>query len=386
MAHNTPHSEESKRKMSEAHKKDMVNPELRKRISESVKKLWENPEYRKRMTDIIKKHPPTLQFKKGHKFSKEIREKAQRNRLKTLEQHPEIRKRMGFKRGQKAWNKGISPSKETIEKQKKTYRQTLLAHPEIRIKMSEAQKGRVSWIKRKHHSEETKRKLSESHKGRHLSPKTEFKKGQYHPKTEFKKGMTPWNKGKHTGLIPWNKGIPRTKKQIEKQRATMKKLTSSPEYRKKMSETFKKAWANPELRKQQSERIKNYLFSNPKARKVLRAYVKGNMPWNKGIKGLQVAWNKGLTGEKSTSWKGGLSFEPYSPDWTDILKETIRQRDNYTCQLCGKTGYPVHHIDYNKKNCNPENLVTLCKNCHTKTNWNRAKWIKFFKGKNYRKK
>jgi 5-methylcytosine-specific restriction endonuclease McrA len=36
-------------------------------------------------------------------------------------------------------------------------------------------------------------------------------------------------------------------------------------------------------------------------------------------------------------------------------------------------------IDYNKKNCNPENLITLCNKCHMKTNHNREKWIKFLK-------
>jgi len=29
-----------------------------------------------------------------------------------------------------------------------------------------------------------------------------------------------------------------------------------------------------------------------------------------------------------------------------------------------------------KKNCNPDNLLTLCKNCHQKTNFNRKYWIK----------
>jgi len=38
----------------------------------------------------------------------------------------------------------------------------------------------------------------------------------------------------------------------------------------------------------------------------------------------------------------------------------------------------VHHIDYDKKNCDPENLITLCKNCHPKTNSNRGDWIEFF--------
>lgn len=41
--------------------------------------------------------------------------------------------------------------------------------------------------------------------------------------------------------------------------------------------------------------------------------------------------------------------------------------------------HDVHHIDYNKFNCNPENLITLCKSCHVKTNHNRNYWINYFK-------
>jgi len=251
-----------------------------------------------------------------------------------------------------------------------------------------APKGHVPWNKGKHFSEESRRKMSESAKGKHKSQKTEFKKGHI-----------PWHKGKkgvytkeqlkrmseaRKGIPAWNKGISQTKEHIEKQRATMKKITSNPQIRKIMSKKFKKAWSDPKLRKKQSEKIKKY-FSDPEARKRLSEALKGHTPWNYGKKGLQVAWNKGITGEKSTSWKGGLSFEPYSSEWTNELKNLIRARDEYTCQICGGKGYPIHHIDYNKKNCSPENLITLCKNCHTKTNWNRGKWIKFFKLKNSKK-
>jgi len=37
-----------------------------------------------------------------------------------------------------------------------------------------------------------------------------------------------------------------------------------------------------------------------------------------------------------------------------------------------------NHIDYNKKNCNPDNLITLCHSCHSKTNHNRNYWVKKF--------
>jgi len=90
--------------------------------------------------------------------------------------------------------------------------------------------------------------------------------------------------------------------------------------------------------------------------------------------------SEALKGEKSYMWKDGISFEPYSLDWTRTLKRSIRQRDYYTCQVCGKEpAVHVHHIDYDKKNCNSENLITLCHSCHSKTNFNRDYWISYFK-------
>lgn len=93
----------------------------------------------------------------------------------------------------------------------------------------------------------------------------------------------------------------------------------------------------------------------------------------------------GKTGSLCVHWKGGKSFEPYPLGWTNTFKEQIRRRDNYKCQLCGvpetETGKrsDVHHIDYVKSNLNEKNLISLCKSCHTKTNFNREKWILIFK-------
>ena len=38
----------------------------------------------------------------------------------------------------------------------------------------------------------------------------------------------------------------------------------------------------------------------------------------------------------------------------------------------------VHHIDYNKLNCMPNNLLSLCDKCHRKTNNNREYWTNYF--------
>jgi hypothetical protein len=83
-------------------------------------------------------------------------------------------------------------------------------------------------------------------------------------------------------------------------------------------------------------------------------------------------------GENHYNWRGGKTFEEYSVSWTKSLKISIRERDRYCCRLCGEKqddiSHCVHHIDYNKKNCNPDNLITLCFFCHSKTNFNREYW------------
>lgn len=109
-------------------------------------------------------------------------------------------------------------------------------------------------------------------------------------------------------------------------------------------------------------------------------------PSNKGKKFSKEHRNKlskALLKEKSHLWKGGISYHPYSLDWTETLRRSIRERDSYCCKMCGKQqgdrAHDVHHIDYNKDNCCPNNLITLCADCHRITGFNREKWIIYFK-------
>jgi len=84
------------------------------------------------------------------------------------------------------------------------------------------------------------------------------------------------------------------------------------------------------------------------------------------------AWIDGRARSRGYIWK----------NWNETLKRSIRERDNYVCQLCssiqGEKTFSVHHIDYNKHNCDHENLITLCNSCHSKTNFNRNRWKKYF--------
>ncbi len=79
-----------------------------------------------------------------------------------------------------------------------------------------------------------------------------------------------------------------------------------------------------------------------------------------------------VKGDKNGNWQGGISFLPYAPEFNKPLKQSILERDDYICQCpdcMGKSKkLDIHHIDYDKKNNMPENLITLCGSCHTKTN------------------
>lgn len=87
-----------------------------------------------------------------------------------------------------------------------------------------------------------------------------------------------------------------------------------------------------------------------------------------------------VSGPNASNWQGGKSFEPYSPSWGQRLRHQIRERDGFVCRMprCGvppgRRPHPVHHIDYDKKNCHPDNLITLCLKCHGLTGSNRAYW------------
>ena len=82
--------------------------------------------------------------------------------------------------------------------------------------------------------------------------------------------------------------------------------------------------------------------------------------------------------ESHPRWMGGISFEPYPVEFNRQLKRKIRERDGYKCVMCGETGdvacLHIHHVDYDKENNDPMNLVTLCPRCHGKTGADRHLW------------
>jgi 5-methylcytosine-specific restriction endonuclease McrA len=89
---------------------------------------------------------------------------------------------------------------------------------------------------------------------------------------------------------------------------------------------------------------------------------------------MRTKFSKMRKGKNHWNFKNWSSKKPYTKEWTLTLKQFIRKRDNYTCAICKKQGNEVHHINYNKKDSFPNNLITLCHSCHTKTGYNRMLW------------
>uniref|UniRef100_A0A6M3K5B7 Putative homing endonuclease n=1 Tax=viral metagenome TaxID=1070528 RepID=A0A6M3K5B7_9ZZZZ len=160
------------------------------------------------------------------------------------------------------------------------------------------------------------------------------------------------------GNIPWNNGISCPEDIKQRISATLKDSMSS-DRRKRMSEV------------EMGE--KNHFYGKHHTEEA-------------NLKNSEA--HKGIYGANTGNWKGGLSFELYPQDWTDDLKDSIRKRDDYVCQICGihqdeLDGFykqlDIHHINYQKDDLNPDNLISLCRKCHTKTNSKRDYWKEYFK-------
>ena len=156
-------------------------------------------------------------------------------------------------------------------------------------------------------------------------------------------------------------------------------------------------WGKPrstEIRRKISETQKGRVFTEEHKKKLSISCTGNKYPVDKypnyGMRGKKMSLenikklSERMSGDKHPLWKGGTSFEPYGLDWTSMFKEAIRERDNRCCVVCNKPEeeldrlLSVHHIDYIKRNCFPQNCVSLCRSCHTTTNHNRAHWKTFF--------
>lgn len=210
-------------------------------------------------------------------------------------------------------------------------------------------KGKPSWIKGKHHTEETRKKMSKSQSNRKRKP---------HSK-ETKDKISSSNK---ISVKQYYENNPKSRQACSKRTKERYKDIKYVEKMKPIWEYLKTINTNrivsTETKKKLSD-INTGKHLTEETKEKLRQYTR----------------------EKSSNWKGGISKLPYCEKWTEELREDVRNRDGHICQLCNldenSRKHPVHHIHYLKEDCYPD-LITLCSSCNTKVNFNRDYYEKLF--------
>jgi hypothetical protein len=209
-------------------------------------------------------------------------------------------------------------------------------------------------------------------------------------------------------------GVSQSKEEKDKKSKSMKLVWSNPRFRKKQLKIIRRVCKDEERNRKISEsntgkiQTKEHneniskgrigiIFTEEHCKNISKAQFR-NIEQPGYLENMSIQMKKlwanpefrnKLIGENASNWQGGISKLPYSQDWTEELKEYVRERDNCECQLCFisqdelNRRLDIHHIDYDKKNCNEDNLISLCVSCHAKTTNNRQRWINYF---NYYKK
>jgi len=137
-------------------------------------------------------------------------------------------------------------------------------------------------------------------------------------------------------------------------------LQSPEELGRKASKRLKAVPKSESHKQALSDARKGMKLSESHARNIALATKK---KWENGD------FDKVHYGEYNSNWRGGVEKE-YPNEYRAIVG-FIRDRDRYTCQICGKRNLKgrkgaVHHIDADKYNNEQQNLILLCSKCHNK--------------------
>jgi 5-methylcytosine-specific restriction endonuclease McrA len=209
----------------------------------------------------------------------------------------------------------------------------------------------------------------------------------------FTKGMKPWNKGishspetcRKMSEIRKLKGTsPLQLEHLKKMREKIIGYKHSAETRNKISESNKGKVMSEEAKIKIKEKRKfqimkkGFHLSEEHKRKISKA--------NKGLPSSQKGKPSKQRGKNHWNWKGGIN--PINDSLRKslemkLISEACLKRDFFTCKECGKVGgrLETHHIKpfslFPELRFALDNLVTLCKECHSKTDTYAGKVLKY---------
>lgn len=206
-----------------------------------------------------------------------------------------------------------------------------------RKRISEALKG----IKRPPMSEEHKKKISKALRGRKMPPRS----------AEHSKKISEANKGQ----IPWNKGLALQTNTGKTHIKENQRISPKTEF-KKGNIPWNKGRNNKPKCIDCGKRL-NWYSSAKRCKPCHNLFYKGKNHYN---------WRGGVTSLRTKIWRGKIYQE-----W----RNSVFERDDYTCQNCGKRGGRLNadHLKpfalYPKLRFKVSNGRTLCMECHNLIGW-----------------
>ena len=209
---------------------------------------------------------------------------------------------------------------------------------ETKRKLSEIHKGKRSWMKGKHFTEEQRKLISErvkeayaNGKGQNIDRKSYWTIEKRKEKSEQMKGKIPWNKGKH-GIY--------SKETLNKIRTTAKNQICSEETRKKMSEQRKGKKHSEETKEKIRQAHLGKPLSEERKKHISEAIKK--IPKIKNPKIFDELVNDK---EIIAFFKAGP--KNYHSGWKELLQRKINNKINHNSTGLPKSEFIKYYKEHN---------------------------------------
>jgi hypothetical protein len=287
-----------------------------------------------------------------HKANLRAAQKEAQNRPKTKEKRRLTNAKLEVHARRSVTNKKSHNTPEYLAKQSSTLKRNR-ADPNSAYNTLEYKEKCEAANKKSHNTPEYLAKKSATMKEAHADPNSAYNTPEY-KEANKKSHNTP-------EYLATCKEVANRSETKEKRRLT----NAKPEVHARRSATSKRNRADPNSAYNTPEYKVKHQAANKKSHNTPEYLAK-------------------VSGTNGSNWQGGIGNLPYPLAFDKKLKKQIRNRDNNTCQLCGRTkekegkNLCIHHINYDKDDLFELNLISLCSSCNTKVNANRELWEDYF--------